>query len=258
MAERLLHAVLSPGQVPPRKRERAWVHRFRALREQATEVLMQCAVVAVLASLGDVIAQSCEGASVSELDAGRLVRFVAFRACLGTPIYLVWLRWLERAAIAAVGGSATKQAAFKVALDQTFYTPMYQVVFYLTLAAAEGQPLRVGWRRCYRILPRSLPASWAFWIPVQAVNFWAVPLRGRVVFVNLFALVWSVFLSSFNQSARVATAGETANLLPCCPAAPFQPARARGDRDRDRHARRRVGWTRGEATARGRRPWQPR
>ena len=88
-----------------------------------------------------------------------------------------------------------------VLLEQLFYVPVYQVVFYLVLALAEGQPPHEGVRRALKSLPRSLPASWLFWVPTQLINYGLVPPHARVIFVNVFNLFWNVFLSHFNASS---------------------------------------------------------
>jgi hypothetical protein len=64
-------------------------------------------------------------------------------------------------------------------------------VLYLTLAAAEGQPLGEGLRRVSAMLPRTVPYAWCFWIPCQSVNFALVPPRWRVLFVNVANILWS-------------------------------------------------------------------
>ena len=105
-----------------------------------------------------------------------------------TRIAQVWLAYIEREANRIVGAGGLRAALLKLALDQGVYTPCYQVCFFMVLAVVEGQPVHEGWRRALKTLPKALPASWAFWIPAQLVNFLTVPPHWRVIFVNVASL----------------------------------------------------------------------
>lgn len=47
----------------------------------------------------------------------------------------------------------------------------------------------------------TLVKLWMFWIPVQMINFKYIPLQGRVLFVNVAGMSWSIILShSMNRN----------------------------------------------------------
>merc|ERR1740139_215132 len=50
-----------------------------------------------------------------------------------------------------------------------------------------------------KLLPTWLTAS-AFWLPVQAVNFFLVPARARLVYVSCCCLVWDNAMCIFKRS----------------------------------------------------------
>ena len=119
----------------------------------------------------------------------------------------------------------------KVTLDALIWTPVQQIVFYVFLAAAEvsqphpcarpalaprsscpradvalmpraqGRSFSEGWARCVLILPRSVPASWLFWTPVQCLTFSVVPIRLRLVWIQSVSILWNVASSTFNAAA---------------------------------------------------------
>jgi len=173
-------------------------------RTEREQYLWQIAAVAFLAMMGDMYAQIFEGTRYSEYDFGRTARFTLFRAVVAAPVYIYWLSKLDALAEQLSALTGMWPLLIKLLLDQGVYTPVYQVVFFCFLAALEGQPLSEGFRRCLLVLPQSIPVAWCFWLPVQAVCFHIVPLQWRVVYVNVFNIVWNTILSLFNSSASAA------------------------------------------------------
>jgi protein Mpv17 len=47
-----------------------------------------------------------------------------------------------------------------------------------------------------------IQANFALWIPAQIVNFSLVPLNYQVLFGNVVALLWNVYLSWVNATTR--------------------------------------------------------
>lgn len=44
-------------------------------------------------------------------------------------------------------------------------------------------------------LPSAICANWALWVPAQFLNFRFVPAQYQVLFSNVVALAWNVYLS---------------------------------------------------------------
>lgn len=146
---------------------------------------------------GDLLAQAAAGSLVVEWDSQRTLRFWAVRALCAAPIYAAWVNLLERInAVVPEGGGL--RTATKVVLDSFAYSPIYQLCFFSALACAEGCSPALALRRTLRMLPRSLMASWSFWVPVQVFTFAVCPPQLRVAWVHGVGLVWNAVLSALN------------------------------------------------------------
>jgi FtsH-binding integral membrane protein len=49
-------------------------------------------------------------------------------------------------------------------------------------------------------MPSVLVANWGLWTPAQIVNFRFVPGKFQVLYSNVVALLWNVYLSYFQAS----------------------------------------------------------
>ena len=143
-------------------------------------------------------------------DGLRTLRFSAFRCLVFSPLYVGWITLLER--ITLPRHSAVMA---KTLLDSLVWTPTFHSIFYTWMAVTEGMSLREACARTWRMLPTTVPASWVFWMPVQAVNFWFVPVHLRVTLVNVISAGWSAVMSGFNEYARCG-AGSPPLALPEC------------------------------------------
>ena len=50
-------------------------------------------------------------------------------------------------------------------------------------------------RQLQAALPDMIVAGWTLWIPAMSINFSIVPIKYQVLFSNVVALVWNVYLS---------------------------------------------------------------
>lgn len=160
-------------------------------------VLVNLGTSVVLAIAGDAAMQVIE--RQRDFDGARLARFLAFRAVI-VPLYTQWVAALESLPLATI--KPLHAAAIKTTLDMTIWSPVQHVVFFTSMAICEGQRGEEAFLRCTSMLPRTLPASWAFWGPTQLANFCIVPPHLRVAFVNIASLAWNACMSGFNQVAR--------------------------------------------------------
>ena len=56
-------------------------------------------------------------------------------------------------------------------------------------------------KRLVSTLPAVVTANWTLWVPAQVVNFRIIAPKFQVLFSNLTALVWNVYLS-FSQTRK--------------------------------------------------------
>ena len=135
----------------------------------------------------------------SSYDYLRTLRFVIYRVAVVVPLYSAWMALLNKASLP---GSPLQQAAAKAILDNLFFSPPAQLLFYTAMALLEGKSGQVALQRCASMMPKSLPASWVFWGPTQLVCFALIPPHLRVAFVQAAGFIWNIFMSFFGQSAR--------------------------------------------------------
>ena len=160
--------------------------------------------VLVLGSAADVACQVIEGArSVGEWEAARTARFDLYRVCVSWPCYATWLSWMDRVNLS----TARRTVVARLGLDFFIYAPTFQSVFFMSMALLEGQSPSRAWERCVETIPHSLPASYAFWLPMQICTFTIIPTHLRIAWVNTGSLLWNVALSFLNQRARVYEGG---------------------------------------------------
>lgn len=161
-------------------------------------VLSNFGTLGLLGLCGDVLQQSMEGATRTTYDLQRTARFVLFRIGFVAPLYTVWYPWLEKLPFARGSPAA------KVLMDCFVSTPLQHAVLFSTQTMLyDGLGPRDAVERCASVMPRSLPASWVFWIPVQCFTFTAVPPAMRVTWISSVSLVWNAILSGMNHASSV-------------------------------------------------------
>ena len=192
------HARSSMGMVLSQAHDRSlWRMYTRLCKSQPT--LANAVTVGTVALLGDLIMQSLEivsGASAG-WDARRCVRFVTIRTAITTTLYTPWLRALD---LTVRGLPPLTTGVIKAVLDCAIYTPLYHVTLFSSVALMEGRPWDEAMARCVATLPRSLPASWSFWLPTQTITFSLVPSHLRVTFINAVSLVWNSIMSGLSHA----------------------------------------------------------
>jgi len=88
----------------------------------------------------------------------------------------------------------------KVAVDQILFSPVCLSVFFLTLGLLDSSSLRDVGREIYHKGVLIYAAEWFVWPPAQALNFYLVPLKFRVLFDNLVSFGFDIFQSHVRYS----------------------------------------------------------
>jgi hypothetical protein len=196
--DRVLRAAVAHGRLSGKYVAKPAMASFTFYRRvcERYPALSNFGTLGLLGLCGDALQQSIEGATRATYDVQRTARFVLFRIAFVAPLYSVWYPWLERFQF-------TKNSpAAKVFMDCFVSTPLQHAALFSTQAVLyDGLHARDALERCATVMPRSLPASWAFWIPVQALTFTAVPPPMRVTFISAVALVWNAVLSGINHAS---------------------------------------------------------
>lgn len=173
----------------------------------------QMATAALLAGVGDAIAQRLEGTTTMAGFAWR--RFAAL--IFVNVVYIVPLLSVLYAANDKLVGERTakhgelSRTGAMLAVDQLLHAPLCILGFYYAfslsalLFGAEPFPRGTvtGWAGVWRATNSEVRAkfwetlvkNWQVWVLPQLLNFALVPPRLRLVFANVVALVWNVVIS---------------------------------------------------------------
>lgn len=93
------------------------------------------------------------------------------------------------------------QAFRRMAVDQLFFAPFVGVpLYYTSIGLMEGKSFKeIKDSLKLKYIP-TVVANWSVWPIFQYVNFMLVPLRYRLLAVNLMSILWNTFLSLTNAS----------------------------------------------------------
>lgn len=158
--------------------------------------LVNGATIGVLGVVGDVVQQTIEGAAATGYDFHRTLQFAAFKVGFVAPMYSIWYPWLESLRL-----HQALAPLIKVMLGATILTPMQHSVLFSSHAIFDGASMSEAVERTAKMLPKSVPTSWGFWIPVQFVTFTAIAPPLRIAWVSTVSLIWNVILSGFAGAA---------------------------------------------------------
>jgi hypothetical protein len=126
----------------------------------------------------------------------RTARFVAMGVFWVAPMTHVWYDALSTRIIP--GGRSRSKVFQRLLLDQFGFAPLFVPSFMAGLWILEGRDNI--WENLVSIAPSVIEANWALWIPAQLINFSMIPLNYQVLFGNVVALVWNIYLSWINAS----------------------------------------------------------
>jgi hypothetical protein len=123
----------------------------------------------------------------------RTGRFVLLGVVLVTPVTHFWYSAL---ATRILPGAGVVTVVKRVLLDQFFMAPLFITAWLGSMWTLEGDSsLREIPDRILQAMPTVLVANWALWMPAMAVNFMYVRLKYQVLFSNVVAFLWNVYLS---------------------------------------------------------------
>ncbi|KAK5080808.1 hypothetical protein LTR70_000487 [Exophiala xenobiotica] len=92
--------------------------------------------------------------------------------------------------------------ATKVAVQQTFFTPVFNSYFFGMQAMLTGEPPSGVIQRIKDTVPTSMVNSLKLWPAVTAFSFRFITPQYRFMFSGVFAVCWQTYLSFLNRRAE--------------------------------------------------------
>lgn len=130
-------------------------------------------------------------------DVLRTGRFFIMGAVWAAPITHVWYGALSTRLIP--GPRSLSRITQRLVVDQFGFAPLFLPSFVGCLWILEGRDNIV--QQLKEMIPDLIVANWSLWIPAMAVNFALVPLKYQVLFSNVVAFSWNVYLSWVNAAS---------------------------------------------------------
>lgn len=161
----------------------AWYSRKLDTHPIATK----CLSSGLVSAAGDLACQYLTKTKEERWDLIRTGRFALLGTLWVGPVLHYWYGALFRA--------FPKQVLLRVGLDQFGFAPVFLTSFLSWLWTLEGEPTSTLPTKLRDNVPGIVVANWSLWIPAQAVNFYAVPVKYHVLFSNFVALLWNAYLS---------------------------------------------------------------
>ena len=173
-------------------------HRLLKSHPLTTKAATSCVVSLVGELIGSYIkgrAARCKGDKAHPfVNWQRLCVFGVYGAAITAPVFHWWYGALEKI-VAALKLPPRLSNVVKIALDRALITPpflFFTIAYLRYFQTFSAQDTMTSVRNVYAA---ALYTNWRVWTPAQAVNFFCVPLEYRVLFGNVVALWWNVYLS---------------------------------------------------------------
>eukprot|EP00934_Nitzschia_sp_Nitz4_P005352 Nitzschia sp. Nitz4//scaffold91_size79674//33678//34502//NITZ4_005366-RA/size79674-processed-gene-0.107-mRNA-1//-1//CDS//3329560097//5342//frame0 len=186
-----------------------WIFAWYSRQLERRPLLTKAVTSGVLAGVGDIVCQYLSYSHTithhadttatltdsfwASIDWSRTAKFLGMGAFWVAPITHVWYHALS---VRILPGSRTRSKVLqRLFVDQLIFAPLFVPTFLGGLWWLEGYSNAVILEKLWEATPSAVQANWTLWIPAQLVNFGWVPLRYQVLFGNVVALLWNVYVS---------------------------------------------------------------
>lgn len=151
--------------------------------------------------LGDAVAQVvpplANGTPLPDYDVVRTGRAVFFGFAIHAPLSHLHFNFLEWITVRS-GITGYRIPFFKAFLEQfVYWSWISNSIYFAAMGAMQGLNLQQIYDRICDVLWETQLAQWAFWIPVQLINFQFTPVRHQLNVVLLTSIAWTALLSAW-------------------------------------------------------------
>jgi len=144
---------------------------------------------ACIAGVSDVVAQKITG---RKYDFRRTIKLALYGLLWSGPVVHYWQNFLQRL---FQGKADLNTAVKKVVLDQLTIGPILNLAFMTyTSVVVNGIPPAIAFNAIVNNYPGAQIQGWKVWPIASLINYRFIPLQFRVLFINVIALFWSIFL----------------------------------------------------------------
>lgn len=162
-------------------------------------VLTKSVTSAIIAGLGDTIYQVSKRDDKNRAISWRSVAAVAGSGLVVTgPLSHYFYLILDQ-----VSPPGTKLQSFKrLFIDRVLFGPIYLLIVLYVRHIFEGTSHREAKRKLLRTFWPILKMSYRVWTIAQYININHIPQQYRVLFSNVVALGWNVYLAAMKRDAK--------------------------------------------------------
>jgi protein Mpv17 len=156
---------------------------------------MAMAITGLTYFFADWIAQTCEGTTPMDFDAARIMRSTLVGTLVFGPMVHTYYQSQAHLFDALFPSAPWYSEALKIAMDQTMFCFTYNITYYLAMGALAGRPVRDTLGEFRAVWWRLQTAGWKFWPFVGLITHTVVPLKHKVLFVDIAEVCWVTYLS---------------------------------------------------------------
>ena len=148
---------------------------------------------------GDVICQYLSNTDEEfQLDWLRAGRFLIMGSFFVAPITHAWYSLLSNRMFP--GPSTFRRVTQRVIVDQFGFAPIFIPGFMGSLWLLEGRENITS--QLIELTPEVVVSNWLLWIPAMTLNFSVIPVKYHVLYSNVVALLWTIYLSWTNEESK--------------------------------------------------------
>ncbi|CAH1957721.1 unnamed protein product [Acanthoscelides obtectus] len=143
--------------------------------------------------LGDVCQQEIEyqrNQLPERYDYGRMARMFVVGLALG-PVHHYYYLWIAKKWPARTG----KIVCWKIFLDQVVMSPLCIAGFFYGMGMLERKDLRQSTEELVNKFKEVYLIDWIVWPPTQFLNFYYLPVKYQVLYINAVTMLYNIFLS---------------------------------------------------------------